>query len=209
MLVVFLLALGLVLSLFNSSLIFEKTRRKNFKCLGGLPLPPLVKSSLTLSLSGCMESASVYVLVNDSLMEEFRLTRGLRKGDPLVPFLFIVVVGGLAGLVRQALKAKLLSHVKIGRNEVDVCMLQFADDTLFMCEDNYYNVVTIKAILRGYELALGVKINFYKSNLAGINVESSSLACFTKIFNCNQMRVPFKYLTWKWEIIQGEGFFGT
>jgi len=43
------LALGLILSLFNSSLIFEKTRRKNFKCLGGWPLPPLVKSSLIMA----------------------------------------------------------------------------------------------------------------------------------------------------------------
>ena len=51
MLVVFLLALGLILSLFNSSLIFEKTRRKNFKCLGEWPLPPLVKSSSFLSPS--------------------------------------------------------------------------------------------------------------------------------------------------------------
>ena len=45
MLVVFLLALGLILSLFNSFFNFEKTRRKNFKCLGGWPFPPLVKSS--------------------------------------------------------------------------------------------------------------------------------------------------------------------
>jgi len=64
-------------------------------------------------------------------------------------------------------------------------MLQFADDTLFMCEDSYYNVVTIKAILKGYELASGLKINFHKSYLAGINVESNALACFVESFNCN------------------------
>jgi len=46
------LLLGLVLSLFNFFFIFSKTRRKNFKFLGGWPLPPLVKSSSTWSSSG-------------------------------------------------------------------------------------------------------------------------------------------------------------
>jgi len=45
------LLLCLVLSLFNFFFIFEKTRRKNFKCLGGWPFPPLVKSYSFLSPS--------------------------------------------------------------------------------------------------------------------------------------------------------------
>jgi len=68
------------------------------------------------------------------------------------------------------------------------------DDTLIMCEDSLYNVITIKAILRGYELASGFNINFHKSNLASINMESKTLACYAKTLNCNLMRVPFMYL---------------
>jgi len=60
--------------------------------------------------------------------------------------------------------------LKIGRKTVDLSLLQFADDTLFLCEDSYANVVTLKAILRGFELASGLKINFHKSKLAIINV---------------------------------------
>lgn len=33
-------------------------------------------------------------------MKEFIVQRGLRQGDMLAPFLFLVVVGGLSGLVR-------------------------------------------------------------------------------------------------------------
>jgi len=55
-----------------------------------------------------MESATVSVLVNGSPTEEFKPTRGLRQGDPMPPFLFLVVAEGLAGLVRQALRANLL-----------------------------------------------------------------------------------------------------
>jgi len=104
------------------------------------------------------------------------------------------VAENLTGLVRQAHKVNLLQGVKVGRHEVDVCMLQFADDTLFLCETAYDNVVAIKAIMRCYELASGFKINFSKSKMADINVERNSLVCFAKSLNCTQMMVPFMYL---------------
>jgi len=145
-------------------------------------------------IRGCLESATVSVLVNESPTEEFKPSRGLRQGDPLAPFLFIVVAEGLVGIVRQALKANMLTGLKIESKEMEMCILQFADDTLFLCEDTLNNVLTLKAITRGFELASGLKINFHKSRLAGINVQSNVVVCFTKILNCIQMEVPFKYL---------------
>jgi len=87
-------------------------------------------------IRGCLESTTISVLVNGSPTSEFKPTRGLRQGDPLAPFLFLVVVEGLAGLVRQATKANLLKGVKVGFDEVDTCILQFADDTFFVCQDS-------------------------------------------------------------------------
>ena len=55
-------------------------------------------------IKGCLVLSFVSVLVNGSPTEEFRPTRGLRQGDPLAPFLFLVVAEGLSGLVRQALR---------------------------------------------------------------------------------------------------------
>jgi len=134
------------------------------------------------------------MLVNGSPTEEFKPLRGLRQGDPLAPFLFLVVAEGLAEIVREALKVKLLTGLKIGHKEIEVCILQFADDTLFLCENNLNNVITLKVILRGFELASGLKINFHKSKLAGINIQINTVECFTKILNCTQMGIPFKYL---------------
>jgi len=56
------------------------------------------------------------------------------------------------------------------------------------------NVVTIKAILRGFELASSLKINFHKSRIAGVNVNRNAMVCYAKTLNCDQMGVPFKYL---------------
>jgi len=138
-------------------------------------------------IQGCLESATVSVLVNGNPTEEFKPSRGLRQRDPLAPFLFIVVAEGLAGLVRQAMKVNLLSGLRIGRKEVELGILQFVDDTLFLCQDSYSNVVTLKSILRGFELASGLKINFHKSKLVGINVLRSNMDYYTKTLNCDLM----------------------
>jgi len=134
------------------------------------------------------------VLVNGSPTEEFRPTRGLRQGDPLAPFLFLVVAEELAGLVRKAVKENLLRGIKVGRAEVDYYLLQFADDSLFMCEDYFSNVFTIKAILRVFELASGLKVNFHKSKIAGLKVDRSNLELYAKTLNCDVMQIPFIYL---------------
>jgi len=65
---------------------------------------------------------------------------------------------------------------------------------MFFCEESYTNVVTLKAILRGFELASGLKINFHKSKLTGINFRRNALDCYAKSLNCVQMGIPFKYL---------------
>jgi len=153
-----------------------------------------IHSRWIMWIKGCLASASVSVLVNGSSTEEFYPSKGLRQGDPLAPFLFLVVAEGLAGLVRQAAKANLYDNLNIGRTEVGLCMLQFANDTLFLCQDAFSNVFTLKAILQGFEVASGLKMNFHKSKLAGINVGKSNMDCYTKTMNCSQMEVPFTYL---------------
>jgi len=137
-----------------------------------------------------LESTSISVLLNGYPTTELKPTRGLRQGDPLVPFLFIMVVEGLFGLVRHAIKANMLKGMKVGRKEVESCVLQFVDDTL----ESFSDVLTIKVILRCYELASGLKINFHKSKLAGINVERNSFYVYAKSLHCTLMRVPIKYL---------------
>jgi hypothetical protein len=43
------------------------------------------------------------IMVNGSPTDDFKVGRGLRQGDPLSPFLFLIVVEGLAGMMHKSI----------------------------------------------------------------------------------------------------------
>ena len=114
-------------------------------------------------IEGCLHSATISVLVNGRPTNEFIPHRGLRQGDPLAPLLFNIVAEGLTGLMREALHKSLFSNLLVGKNNIPVNILQYADDTIFFGEATMQNVKTIKSILRSFELVSGLKINFGQS----------------------------------------------
>jgi len=134
-------------------------------------------------IKACLESVSVSVLVNGSPTEEFKPKRGLRQGDPLVPFLFIIVAEGLSGLMREAKSASMFKGVEVGSQRVQVDLLQFADDTLFFCNPSYHNVLVIKAILRSFELVSGLRVNFHKSTVGAVGISEIDKIVYSKCLN--------------------------
>ncbi|XP_057444506.1 uncharacterized protein LOC130736733 [Lotus japonicus] len=120
------------------------------------------------------------VLVNGSPTEEFRMEKGLRQGDPLAPFLFLIVAEGLNGLFHNVVQMGKFQGFTLGENaEFTISMLQFADDMLFIRDATIQNVTTMKCVLRCFELISGLKVNFHKSILVG--ARSNSLAMWEPI----------------------------
>ena len=142
----------------------------------------------------CLESSTISILVNGSPTKEFVPTRGLRQGDPMAPFLFLIVAEGLAGLVRQAVRKNLYSGIEVGTNGTNVKLLQFADDTLFICDAKVQNAWAIKTILRSFELASGLRVNFSKTRIGGLGLDAILLKDFSSILNYQHMKIPFVYL---------------
>jgi hypothetical protein len=134
------------------------------------------------------------VLVNGSPTEEINIQRGLKQGDPLAPFLFLLVAEGLGGIMKRAVDLNRFRGFKVGASDVVISHLQYADDTLCIGEASINNLWTLKAILRGFEMASGLKVNFLKSGLIGINVSSPFLEMASSFLNCRLGSLPFKYL---------------
>ncbi|KAK2436747.1 hypothetical protein QL285_021719 [Trifolium repens] len=145
-------------------------------------------------IKACVFAGSLSVLVNGSPTSEINIQRGLKQGDPLAPFLFLLVAEGFAGLMRSAVEKSRFKGFDVGPNGLVISHLQYADDTLCIGEASSENLWTLKAILRGFELSSGLKVNFWKSSLMGINVSSHFMTLACDFLNCKQGTVPFSYL---------------
>ena len=97
-------------------------------------------------------------------------TRGLRQGEPLSPFLFTLVVDVLGRMTDKLVRQNLVDCLEIGREQIKVSHLQFANDTLFFIKENENNLRTLYSALKIFCYASGLKINFGKSTLLGINL---------------------------------------
>ena len=72
-------------------------------------------------------------------------------------------------MMRQAVHKNFYRSFLVGKTKEPINILQYADDTVFVGEAVWDNILVIKALLRGYELVSGLKINFAKSQF-GIRV---------------------------------------
>ena len=70
-------------------------------------------------------------IINFRLCNQFKVFRGVGKGCPLSPILFILSAELLAQKIRQSSKSK---GIKLPNN-VEVKLSQFADDTTLICQD--------------------------------------------------------------------------
>ena len=75
-------------------------------------------------IDGCLKFSFVSVLVNGCPIDESSPQRGIRQGDPLAPFLFNIVAKGLTGLMREAQKKNLFKGFLVGRDKVEISILQ-------------------------------------------------------------------------------------
>ena len=66
----------------------------------------------------CLRSGSSSVLVNASPSAEFSLSRGLRQGDPMSPFLFTLVMEGLSNAIKKAVENGGYKGVEIGEEKI-------------------------------------------------------------------------------------------
>jgi hypothetical protein len=122
------------------------------------------------------------------------ISKGLKQGDPLAPFLFLLVAEGLGALMSRAVELNFFKPFVVKQGEAQISHLQYADDTLLIGDDSVENIWCMKAILRWFELMSGLKVNFSKSKLYGINVESGLLSVAAKFLNCLLGSMPFMYL---------------
>ena len=113
----------------------------------------------------CITTVSYSIIINGSAHGCITPSRGLRQGDPLSPYLFLICAEASSSLIHNATRSKELNGISICRGCPYVTHLFFADDNLLFCKANSQECHILIEILRKYEVASGQKINIDKSSI--------------------------------------------
>ena len=102
---------------------------------------------------GCVSFVSCTVLVNGTPGKSLRPTRGLRQGDPLSPYFFILVCELLSRNIKRAIAEDKLIGLRLSHSCPGISHLVFADDSLFFSTSNLRNAHALKSIISSYCVA--------------------------------------------------------
>lgn len=107
---------------------------------------------------------SFSILVNGSPAGYFKSSRGLRQGDPLSPFLFIIAVEALGRRISRAREREII-HGFSSASGLGVSHLQYADDTLVLIGESGEELRFFRGLLCCFEAVSvsGLRINLSKS----------------------------------------------
>ncbi|RVW49859.1 putative mitochondrial protein [Vitis vinifera] len=144
----------------------------------------------------CISTVKYSVLVNGVPAGFFSSTKGLRQGDPLSPYLFIMGMEVLSVLITRAAEGGFIKGCRIWRDReqaVKVTHLLFADDTIIFCEAKKEALLHLGWVLFWFEAASGLKINLDKSMVIPVGEVDGVLDMAAEI-GCRVGQLPTVYL---------------
>ena len=140
---------------------YDKIRHEYlWEVLNAFNLP----DTFTRTLKSLYQNASTMVAINGFFSDPFKITRGIRQGDPLSCAIFDLAIEPLACLIR---KDPNLKGIKIPGIKEPLKAKFFADDTsLYMNETDKFD--TVQMVLQDWCLVSGAKFNIEKTEVIPI-----------------------------------------
>ena len=108
---------------------------------------------------------SYSIVINNSLTDTFKPSRGLRQGDPFSLYLFLICTEGLSAVLTKLQRDGMINGTQAKRHGPIVTHIFFANDSLLFAKANRRESERVKNVLQLYKECFGQKINFDKSAL--------------------------------------------
>ncbi|XP_015959674.1 uncharacterized protein LOC107483570 [Arachis duranensis] len=116
-------------------------------------------------IMSCVKSASYRFKINGKHSTKIIPKRGLRQGDPLSPYLFILAAEWFTVLMDKAREENLISGIRLAPTAPVITHLLFADDCIIFAGAQEEEIYQIIQIINKYTEASGQRINTDKSGL--------------------------------------------
>jgi exonuclease III len=134
------------------------------------------------------------ILVNGVPSRPFSPSRGIRQGDPLSPFLFVLMAEGLGRSISAAISEGTLKGLPLHNLQPALSHSQFVDDTLLLNSPTAKEALSINSILSDFTEASGMSLNLDKSNLYFFNTPIPIQVHISRLLGIPRSSLPSKYL---------------
>ncbi|KAL5572899.1 hypothetical protein UlMin_022496 [Ulmus minor] len=149
----------------------------------------------TNKIMACISSVSYAFQLNGQKFGHLTPSRGLRQGDPLSPYLFLLCGEGLSSLLHHYEQAGRIQGLKCGLRGPTISHLLFADDSLLFLEAKTSACLAMKEVLNLYEAASGQAVNLLKSAVCfGPKLPEGEAASMAGLLGIPRVRCHEKYL---------------
>ncbi|XP_047267599.1 uncharacterized protein LOC124898027 [Capsicum annuum] len=148
----------------------------------------------------CISTVRFSIFINGAPDVSFLAQRGLRQGDLLSPFLFIIVMEGLNNMIKMGRENECLRGFEVATSptsnstgNMEVTHLQYADNMLIFCDADERQLLILRLALVLFEGVSRLHINWRKSQLYPIN-EVSNMVDLSGILGGEIGSLPTMYL---------------
>lgn len=111
----------------------------------------------------CTKPVSFSILVNEEPKGPIYPIRGLRQGDLISSYLFLLCTEGLISLMQQTEVYKQIDGIKICKEAPKINHILFSNDSVLFCRVNMQTNLDIQHLLEVYEKISGQKMNREKT----------------------------------------------
>lgn len=122
------------------------------------------------------------------------MERGLRQGDLISPFLFVLATEAFNKMMKTSLDMNLIQGLKVAQSQVSISHLKFPDDTLTFCPAKRRILSNIRRLLDCFQLLSCLNINFSKSGLIVLGKERDWGEQMAVKLGCQLVQLPIPYL---------------
>ena len=140
---------------------------------------PIITVNLIMT---CVRASSLSIMWNGNRLDSFAPRRGLRQGDPMSPYLFVLCMERLACYISHKVVEGVWKPVSFTRGGPKFSHLMFADDLLLFCQATKSQVQMVMHSLNIFCKASGMKVNLEKSKaFCSKNVTARRRDIFTSV----------------------------
>ncbi|XP_030503843.2 uncharacterized protein LOC115719079 [Cannabis sativa] len=113
----------------------------------------------------CVSTVTYNVTYGGKIMGPIYPGRGIRQGDPLSSYLFLVCAEGLSSLLQQYERNRWLTGCQVARGAPRVSHMLFVDDSYVYCKTNEDEAARVLQLLQVYQRTSGQQVNYAKSSI--------------------------------------------